>query len=198
MSFPGGGVEAASMSSRWDFVLPDLLLPWWSVSGSGRESGEKCLGGGRRRAPASSRRLLHRKGLLGMKEVAPVFFLDMIDGRNRSYALRSDGVSPRPTNPKDDGAVACSGRLVRSTKEQVSDGISSGPGSWLVHLFVLRRWRRRHRRRRLRLDALWMCSKIWRAIFVFFIFLGVFVQFPVSAVIWTFPDVPTYAVISKF
>jgi hypothetical protein len=134
----------------------------------------------------------------GVKDVATVFFLDDVDGRQRGHARRSDGEFPRPTIPKGIGVAVRSRLLLRSTKEQVSDGISSGPGSWLVHLFVLRRWRRRHRRRRLRLDALWMCSKIWRAIFVFFIFLGVFVQFPVSAVIWTFPDVATYAVISKF
>jgi hypothetical protein len=118
--FPDGDGEAASASLRWAFVLSDLLLPVWIISGSGRESGEKCLGDGRRRASASSRRLLHWRGLLGMKEVAPVFFLNMIDERKQSYALRRDGVSPRPTNPKDDGVVACSGRLVRSTKEQVS------------------------------------------------------------------------------
>jgi hypothetical protein len=33
---------------------------------------------------------------------------------------------------------------------------------------------------------------------IFFRFLGVFVQFPMSAVIWIFPEVATFAVISKF
>jgi hypothetical protein len=61
-SFPSGDVEAASAWSRWDFVPPDLLLPWRRVSGSVRDSGGKSPGDGRRRAPASSRRLLHRSG----------------------------------------------------------------------------------------------------------------------------------------
>jgi hypothetical protein len=181
--FPCGDGEAAMVSSRWDFVLLDLLLPRRCVSGSARESGEKSTGDGRRRASASSRRLLHRIWKRGVKAVASVFFLDDVDGKQRGHALRSDGAFPRPTSPKDNGAVACSSPLLRSTKEQISDGISSELGSWLVHLLSFRR-----RRRRLGLDAGRLCSRTQRILVVFFFFLGFFVHFPGFADVWILPE----------
>jgi hypothetical protein len=175
--FPDGDGEAASASLRWAFVLSDLLLPGWIISGSGRESGEMRLGDGQRRVPASSRGLLHWSGWRGVKVGAPAFFLDVFDGKRRSFALRSDGVPPRPMSPRDNGAAVYNGRLLRSTKEQVSDGISSELGAWLVRLFLLRRRCQRRRRRGLRLDTIWMCSRTCRAFFEILSFLGVFVQF---------------------
>jgi hypothetical protein len=177
---------------QWDFALPDLLPPRRLVSGSARDSGEKCSGDGRRRAPASSRRLLLRSGKRGVMAAASVLFLDGVDGRQRGLALRSDGVFPRPTSPIGDGAAACSSLLLRSTKEQISDGadsdgISSELGSWYVHLFLLRR-RHQRRRWRLRLDAVWLCSRTWRALFVISLFLGVLLHFPGSAVVWIVPE----------
>jgi hypothetical protein len=78
---PGDGVGAAMARSRRYFVPPDLLLLWWIGSGSSWESGGKRLGFGRRRAPASSRGVLHWSGWRGLKDVTPAFFLDVFDGR---------------------------------------------------------------------------------------------------------------------
>jgi hypothetical protein len=181
--FPSGGVEAAMVSSWWDFVLLDLLLPRRCVSGSARESGEKSTGDGRRRASASSRRLLHRNGKRGVKAVASVFFLDDVNGKQRGHALRSDGEFPRPTSPRGNGAAACSSPLLRSTKEQISDGIFSELGSWLFLLLSFRR-----RRRRLGMEAVWLCSRTQRILVVFFFFLGFFVYFPGFADVWVLPE----------
>jgi hypothetical protein len=40
----------------------------------------------------------------------------------------------------------------------------------------------------LRLDAVWLCSRTWRALFVFSLFLGVLLHFPGSAVVWIVPE----------
>jgi hypothetical protein len=186
MKIPGGDVVAATASLRWVFVLSDLLLPRRIVSGFARESVEKSSGDGRRRAPASSRWLLLRSGKQGMLAVASVFSLEAVDGKQRRPALRSDGVVPRPTSPIGEG-VAGSCLLLRSTKEQISDGISSELESWFAHLFLLRR-RRRWRRWRLRSGDVWLRSKISRALFVFSLFLGVLLHFPGSAVVWIVPE----------
>jgi hypothetical protein len=181
--FPGGGGEAAMALLQGDFVLPDLLLPRRLVSSPAQESGEKGIGDGRRREPASSRRLLPWSGKSGVKAAATVFFLDGVDGRQRGRVLRSDGEFPRPMSPKGYGAAACSSLLLRSTKELDSDGISSVLGSWLFHLPSLRR-----RRRRMGMDVVWWCSRSPKAPAVIFFFLGFLLQNPVCAVVWTFPE----------
>jgi hypothetical protein len=190
---PGDGVGAATARSRRYFVPPDLLLPWWIGSGSCRESGGKRLGVGRRRAPASSRGVLHWSGSRGLKVVVPALFLDAFDGMRRCHALRSDGVHPRPTSPKDEGSAACSGRLLRSTKELDSDGISSELGVRSVRLLL-----RRQCRRRRRLDLIWMCSRTCRAFFVILSFYwGLCASFLCMLFFWIFPDLATFVVLSK-
>jgi hypothetical protein len=119
-----------------------------------------------------------------VKAVAPVFFLDGVDGKQRSNALRSDGGFPRPTSPKDNGAAARSSLLVRSTKEQISDGIFSELGSSIFLLLPFRR-----RRRRLGLDVVWLCSRTQKIPVVFSFFLGFFVYFPGFADVWILPEV---------
>jgi hypothetical protein len=171
-SFPGGDVDAAMAPPRRAFVLPDSLLPWRRGSGSARESGGRCTGDGRRRAPASSRWLLPWSRERGVKAVALVFFLDCVDGGQQGQDLRSDGFSSRPTSPIGDGVAACGRLLLRSTKEQVSDGISSDLGLGLHLLPPLRR-----KRRRLGIGCCVMCSRTWRDLVVIFCFLGVLCAF---------------------
>jgi hypothetical protein len=132
----------------------------------------------------------------GTKDVAPMFFLDVVDGRQRSLALRSDGASSpadelqwrwcccvqQPTFEVLKGVdlqwyLLCAGDAVSPSFSSPAAMPTAAAAEIAIGRVV---------------DALKdpkgsLC-----------IFFRVFVQFPMSAVIWIFPEVATFAVISKF